>query len=68
MTVETMENPAPHNTELDVLTMARQVGLSVPEACLPGVVANTELLRSYVALVDGLPLPDHCEPAFGYVP
>ncbi|NHN86196.1 DUF4089 domain-containing protein [Acetobacter musti] len=48
--------------------MARQVDLVISEDCLPGVIFNTELLRGYVGLVDGLVLPDDCEPAFGYVP
>lgn len=54
--------------EQDVAVMARQVGLTVPGFCMPGVVANTQLLRSYTTLVDDLVLPDTCEPAFGYTP
>ncbi|WP_242010855.1 DUF4089 domain-containing protein [Acetobacter musti] len=55
-------------TARDVAVMARQVDLVISEDCLPGVIFNTELLRGYVGLVDGLVLPDDCEPAFGYVP
>ncbi|NHO31088.1 DUF4089 domain-containing protein [Acetobacter fallax] len=55
-------------TASDVAVMARQVDLLISDDCLPGVVFNTELLRGYVTLVDGLVLPDDCEPAFGYVP
>nr|WP_242010019.1 DUF4089 domain-containing protein [Acetobacter conturbans] len=48
--------------------MARVVRLPIPDACLPGVIANTELLNSYVDLVLGFDLPDDCAPAYEYTP
>ncbi|MBO1359554.1 DUF4089 domain-containing protein [Acetobacter sacchari] len=52
----------------ELAIMARAVDLHLPDACRPGVEANTNVLRGYVALIEGLPLSDHCEPAFGYKP
>ncbi|MDG6094766.1 DUF4089 domain-containing protein [Acetobacter sp. AN02] len=56
---------APEN---ELRLLARQVGLTLPDYALPGVAANTELLRHYMALIEGLPLPDDCEPASEYSP
>lgn len=42
--------------------------LTIPEACLPGVVANTQLLQGYVDLICGMTLPDTCLPAYEYSP
>lgn len=54
--------------EAIVIATARDIGLSVGGACLPGVVANRALLRRYADLVHGFALPDTCEPAFEYRP
>ncbi|QHC34393.1 DUF4089 domain-containing protein [Komagataeibacter xylinus] len=51
-----------------VADLARMIGLNIPVACLPDVVANTALLQGYADLVAGFVLPDDCEPAYGYVP
>ncbi|NVN37295.1 DUF4089 domain-containing protein [Komagataeibacter swingsii] len=51
-----------------VADMARIIGLSVPVACMPDVVANTTLLQGYADLVGSFALPDDCEPAYEYVP
>lgn len=48
--------------------MARIIGLSIPAACMPDVVANTALLQGYADLVSGFALPDDCEPAYEYTP
>ena len=42
--------------------------LVIPEACLPGVVANTQLLQGYVDLICGMELPDNCLTACEYRP
>ncbi|MCX2561359.1 DUF4089 domain-containing protein [Acetobacter farinalis] len=47
---------------------AASLGLTIPDACLPGVVANTQLLHGYVELICGMPLPDTCLPAYEYQP
>ncbi|GBQ98203.1 hypothetical protein AA23498_3141 [Acetobacter nitrogenifigens DSM 23921 = NBRC 105050] len=52
----------------ELAIMAQAVALPLPDACRPGVEANASVLRGYVALIEGLPLSDHCEPAFGYTP
>ena len=51
-----------------VADMARIIGLSIPAACMPDVVANTALLQGYADLVSGFALPDDCEPAYEYTP
>ncbi|MCE2576485.1 DUF4089 domain-containing protein [Komagataeibacter sp. FNDCR2] len=51
-----------------VADMARIIGLSIPEACMPDVVANTALLHGYADLLAGFALPDDCEPAYEYQP
>ncbi|MCH4090472.1 DUF4089 domain-containing protein [Acetobacter sp.] len=52
----------------ELLAEARKIGLTIPEACMPGVAANTRLLRSYIDLVLELDLPDDCHPAYEYTP
>ncbi|MBB2201760.1 DUF4089 domain-containing protein [Gluconacetobacter tumulisoli] len=51
-----------------VRALARDIGLTIPEPCLPGVMVNRDLLRQYADLVNGFALPDTCEPAFDYQP
>lgn len=48
--------------------LARQIGLDVPQACIPGTLSNLVLLENYVDLIMGLPLPDVCSPAPEYTP
>ena len=48
--------------------MARLVGLAIPAACLPDVMANAVLLQGYADLLGGFALPDDCEPAYEYTP
>ncbi|ACI50018.1 conserved hypothetical protein [Gluconacetobacter diazotrophicus PA1 5] len=51
-----------------VAATAREVGLTIADVCMPGVLANRALLRRYADLVHGFALPDTCEPAFEYRP
>ncbi len=55
-------------SEEDIRVMAQAAGISIPDYAMPGVMTNTVLLRHYMALIEELDIPDHCEPAFGYVP
>ncbi|MFT8564078.1 MAG: DUF4089 domain-containing protein [Acetobacter orientalis] len=48
--------------------LAQQIGLDVPQACVPGTLSNMILLEKYVALIMELPLPDVCTPAPEYTP
>ncbi|MCE0742408.1 DUF4089 domain-containing protein [Acetobacter sicerae] len=52
----------------DLLAAARRIRLTIPDACLPGVTANTRLLQTYIDLVLELDLPDDCPPAYEYEP
>ncbi len=45
------DNPA-------LFAMAEMLGLDLPEACLPGIAQNLELLRSHVAVLDAAPSPE----------
>ncbi|AQT03792.1 MULTISPECIES: DUF4089 domain-containing protein [Acetobacter] len=47
---------------------AESLGLAIPDDCLPGVLANTQLLQGYVDLICGMSLPDTCLPAYEYQP
>ncbi|MBO1325449.1 DUF4089 domain-containing protein [Acetobacter sp. TBRC 12305] len=51
-----------------VQARAAALGLVLPEACLPGIVSNTDLLGHYTALLEQVALPDLCEPAGEYTP
>lgn len=55
-------------TETQVRVMAQAIHLPVPDACLPSVIANTQLLNGYVDLILGFDLPDDCAPAYEYEP
>ena len=48
--------------------LAQQIGLTVPETCLPGMLSNMALLQGYVSLILSLPLSDVCAPAPEYTP
>ncbi|MFT8897154.1 MAG: AtzG-like protein [Acetobacter sp.] len=52
----------------DLLAEARRIRLTIPDACLPGVTANSRLLQTYIDLVLELELPDNCPPAYEYEP
>lgn len=52
----------------DILSAAQRIGLTLPDPCLPGVIANTRLLQTYIDLVLGFDLPDDCLPAYEYAP
>jgi Protein of unknown function (DUF4089) len=67
--------PAPDGTppgttpdEAVIGSIAREIGLTIAEPCVPGVLANRALLRGYADLIHGFALPDTCEPAFDYRP
>lgn len=48
--------------------LAESLGMVIPDACRPGVLANTQLLQNYIDLICGMPLPDTCPPAYEYQP
>lgn len=51
-----------------VRAQAAVLGLELTDAQLPGVLDNAALLARYAALINAVPLPDTCEPAFEYTP
>ena len=42
------DNPA-------LFAMAEMLGLDLPEACLPGIAQNLDLLRHHIAVLDAAP-------------
>ncbi|MCH4143964.1 DUF4089 domain-containing protein [Acetobacter peroxydans] len=67
--------PVPHGTPAETISpaeiiraQAAALGLELTDAQLPGVLDNAALLARYAALVNAVPLPDTCEPAFEYTP
>ncbi|MFT9386738.1 DUF4089 domain-containing protein [Acetobacter sp.] len=51
-----------------VQARAAALGLTLPDACMQGVIGNTDLLNHYTALLEQVSLPDLCEPAGEYTP
>ncbi|NVN11957.1 MULTISPECIES: DUF4089 domain-containing protein [Nguyenibacter] len=51
-----------------VAAAARDIGLTIADGFMPGVLANRALLQTYARLLHEFPLPDSCEPAFEYRP
>ncbi|MFT9025327.1 DUF4089 domain-containing protein [Acetobacter indonesiensis] len=55
-------------TVKDIMVIARQIGLSIPEQSVAGVLSNSQLLRGYCDLICSMDLPDDCLPAYEYRP
>jgi len=58
-----MSEDKPFDAEAVIDAMAPLLGLEIPEAYRPGILANLEVTAGLAALVLEFPLGDHAEPA-----
>jgi|GEM_PF-3378485 len=63
-------NSDPDDTVLmtQIEAQASVIGLDIPAECLPGVLANTRILRRYAAMIDERTFDHTVEPAYEYTP
>jgi len=66
MSTQTEPDDAALVTQIEA--MASAIGLDIAPECMPGVLANTRMLRRYAALVDGMSFDHTVEPAYEYTP